>query len=482
MPYPYPAGMPFPSLFTSSFEPPARSASDYSLYREDFGSIYSLLNTINNRENNSFMRNEDSSQERGNEEWSGTSSYEEAQSLLIHGYEDPIKDIKSNLAKNKKLTSKIYSSIPKPIVQNRVVGFVPNVPNALKGLPESMITLEKLHKKRKTISIIYATGGSCGVESDVLASAGAALVSAINLIELSGVQTELSIGFMPTKETKQIIFPTVKIKSYGERFNLHKICGTTHEKFDEVLNIVNLDIPVYLTGKAGTGKNVICQQVAEALGLDFYFTNAVTQEYKLTGFIDANGNYQETQFYKAFTKGGLFFLDEMDASIPETLIILNAAIANRYFDFPNGKVSANPNFRVIAAGNTVGTGADNNYTGRYCLDRASLDRFAMVNIDYSEKIEMAMADNNKNLVSFCHRFREITDKAGIECLFSYRTIDRIAKLETVISNLSEVLSISLLKGMDEDTLSILKNELSEAKDMTNNKYAKAIINGNSWDF
>jgi hypothetical protein len=172
----------------------------------------------------------------------------------------------------------------------------------------------------------------------------------------------------------------------------------------------------------------------------------------------------------------------MDASIPETLIILNAAIANRYFDFPNGKVSANPNFRVIAAGNTVGTGADNNYTGRYCLDRASLDRFAMVNIDYSEKIEMAMTDNNKNLVSFCHRFREITDKAGIECLFSYRTIDRIAKLETVINNLSEVLSISLLKGMDEDTLSILKNELSEAKDMTNNKYAKAIINGNSWDF
>ena len=66
--YPYPAEMPFPSLFTSSFEPPAQSTHDYSLYREDFGSIYSLLNTINNRENNSFMRNEDLSQEHGNEE------------------------------------------------------------------------------------------------------------------------------------------------------------------------------------------------------------------------------------------------------------------------------------------------------------------------------------------------------------------------------------------------------------------------------
>ena len=56
-----PFEMPFPSLFTPSFKAPAQS-TDYSLYREDFGSIYSLLNTINNRENNSFMRNEDSSQ------------------------------------------------------------------------------------------------------------------------------------------------------------------------------------------------------------------------------------------------------------------------------------------------------------------------------------------------------------------------------------------------------------------------------------
>lgn len=258
--------------------------------------------------------------------------------------------------------------------------------------------------------------------------------------------------------------------------------GSVHEKFDEVLNIVNMDIPVYLTGKAGTGKNVICQQVATALGLDFYFTNAVTQEYKLTGFIDANGHYQETQFYKAFTNGGLFFLDEMDASIPETLIILNAAIANRYFDFPTGKVDAHPNFRVIAAGNTNGTGADNNYTGRYCLDRASLDRFAKVHIDYSPKIEKSMARNNMPLIDFCHTFRSITEKAGIECLFSYRSLDRIAKLETVFNDLAEVLSVSLLSGLDGDTIAILQNEFKKRDNMRNNKYAKALMGTAKWDF
>lgn len=277
-------------------------------------------------------------------------------------------------------------------------------------------------------------------------------------------------GFLP--EIHEIRTPTTK----------REIIGTVHEKFDEVLSIVNLDIPVYLTGKAGTGKNVICKQVAEALGLNFYFTNAVTQEYKLTGFIDANGKYNETQFYKAFTNGGLFFLDEMDASIPEVLIILNAAIANRYFDFPTGKVEAHPDFRVIAAGNTVGTGADSNYTGRYCLDRASLDRFAMINIDYSPKIEMAMARDKKALVNFCHLFRQITETSGIECLFSYRTLDRIAQLEEVIPNLSEVLEISLLKGLDKDTVNIIKSELEKSLEGRSNRYAQAIINNQQWNF
>lgn len=269
-------------------------------------------------------------------------------------------------------------------------------------------------------------------------------------------------GFLPEKH--EIKTPT----------ETRKIEGTLHEKFDEVLQIVNLDIPVYLTGKAGTGKNVICKQVAEALGLDFYFTNAVTQEYKLTGFIDANGKYQETQFYKAFTKGGVFFLDEMDGSIPEVLIILNAAIANRYFDFPIGKVEAHPNFRIIAAGNTLGTGADNNYTGRYCLDRASLDRFALINIDYSPKIEKAMALNNMDLVNFAYAFRKATDSMGIECLFSYRTINRIAKLEQVFSNLKEVIQISLLKGMDVDDLNIINKELAKDKELKGNKYVEAM--------
>lgn len=242
----------------------------------------------------------------------------------------------------------------------------------------------------------------------------------------------------------------------------HKIQGVVHEKFDDVLQLVNLDIPVYLEGPAGTGKNVICKQVAESLDLEFYFTNAVTQEYKLTGFIDANGTYQETQFYKAFKNGGLFFLDEMDASIPEVLIILNAAIANGYFDFPNGKIEAHENFRVIAAGNTAGKGANVEYSGRYQLDAASLDRFALIHIDYSEAIENAIADGDEELLKFIHDFRRVTQNNGIICTCSYRTIERIKKLQDIF-DMKKVLNVSLLKGMNEDDIRIIKNDLDESK-------------------
>lgn len=265
------------------------------------------------------------------------------------------------------------------------------------------------------------------------------------------------------KRIEQEIGPIPEIHKVETPLGAHKFEGITHEKFDQVLNMVYNDIPVYLSGPAGTGKNVICKQIAEGLGLDFYFSNAITQEYKLTGFVDANGNYQPTQFFEAFTNGGIFLLDEMDASIPEVLVILNAAIANRYFDFPkHGKVEAHKDFRVIAAGNTLGTGANSDYTGRYCLDRASLDRFALINIDYSPRIEDAVTEHDTNLVEFCHAFRKITEDAGIQCLFSYRSLDRIHKLSKQKDmSMQDIFEISLLKGLDKDDIKIIKAELDK---------------------
>lgn len=238
-----------------------------------------------------------------------------------------------------------------------------------------------------------------------------------------------------------------------------------HEQYKKILTCVQNDIPVYLYGPAGSGKNHTLKQIADALELDFYFTNSVQQEYKITGFIDAGGKYHDTEFRKAFESGGLFFLDEMDASIPEVLVLLNAAIANRYFEFPDGKIDAHDSFRVVAAGNTVGNGADEQYTGRLQLDQATLDRFVLIEFSYSEKIELAIAKGNSTLVKFVRDLRQQAQEKGVRATFSYRCIASVTKLEGKLE-LTEILAMAVMKGFDKDTI----NTFSAGYD----KYSQAL--------
>lgn len=229
-----------------------------------------------------------------------------------------------------------------------------------------------------------------------------------------------------------------------------------HEKYDMIKTCLQCNIPVYLAGPAGSGKNHTVEQIANELGWNFYFSNSVQQEYKLTGFIDAGGCFHETEFYKACTDENecIFFLDEMDASIPEVLVLLNAAIANGYFEFPNGRVDFD-HVHFVAAGNTVGSGADDMYTGRMVLDQATLDRFAIIEFDYSLNIEMAITKNNTELVNFIRQLRKEAESKGIRATFSYRCMTMITKLEKAGMDLVMAMTISIVKGLDKDTVNTL---------------------------
>lgn len=226
-----------------------------------------------------------------------------------------------------------------------------------------------------------------------------------------------------------------------------------HSEYETIKACLECAIPVYLAGPAGSGKNHTVEQIAEELGWDFYFSNSVQQEYKLTGFIDAGGQYHETEFYKACTseKECVFFLDEMDASIPEVLVLLNAAIANGYFEFPNGRVTLK-HVHFVAAGNTVGSGADEMYTGRMVIDQATLDRFTIINFDYDIRIELSITKNNIDLVDFIHQLREYATTQGIRATFSYRCMTMVTKLEKAGMDLVKIMQIAVMKGLDKDTI------------------------------
>lgn len=331
-----------------------------------------------------------------------------------------------------------------------------------------LIIKEPLPEKPKVIDITPARVNA----QTALDFLGAAVVDILAKTKVDEIQKAVLEGCEDkVREFVKKEYGTIKKKIVtvidGEKVEVE---GVQHSKFDTVVKFVANNEPVFLTGAAGTGKNVLCQQVAKALGLNFYFSNAVTQEYKITGFTDAMGVFHESQFYKAFKNGGLFMLDEMDASIPEVLVILNAAIANRYFDFPApiGYVEAHPDFRVVAAGNTFGLGANYEYVGRNQLDMASLDRFAVVKIDYDRNIEMSVANGNTELVDFAEDFRKAASEAGVRFIISYRAIGRIAKLEKLLS-LEETLETCLIKSLEKDDINVILSNMT-----VSNKYRSAV--------
>ncbi len=197
---------------------------------EEFSNINQLLKTLDSRPNNKIMEGRNASQ-TNDFSFCKTENYKEAVNLLQHGYTDILEDIKREVRKNNKI---LYTApIQKRKILNMPIGFIPNVPNALQNKPDSMINIISIPQKKKTISIIYAMSASAAEDSETFIKAGAALVSAINLIELSGIQTRLYINFMPAMagggffdsgDERELLSPVLRIKNYGERFNLTKIC------------------------------------------------------------------------------------------------------------------------------------------------------------------------------------------------------------------------------------------------------------------
>ena len=199
--------------------------------------------------------------------------------------------------------------------------------------------------------------------------------------------------------------PQIKIITLNETPLVKTEAHYFHDRFEQVLTQIQLDEPVMLIGPAGSGKNHAATQVAEGLALKMYYTNNASNEFKLTGFIDAGGTYHETEFYKAFKNGGLFFLDEIDNSDPSALIVINSALANGYMAFQKETIERHPDFRCIAAANTWGKGSNLQYVGRNILDGATLDRFDMVFFDYDRRLEQALYPSD-DLLEFMWSMRD----------------------------------------------------------------------------
>lgn len=239
--------------------------------------------------------------------------------------------------------------------------------------------------------------------------------------------------------------------------------------FENILHLVAAHENVYLYGPAGSGKNTIAEQIAEALGVEFYYQNTLVTKFDVSGYKNAQGEYEETPFYKAWKNGGLFFADELNNSTAEAIIALNAALANGYYTFPNSgeKVAKHPDFYCIAAGNTNGQGATEEYCGRYQMDESSRDRFAFIEIGYNAKVEESICGGHLDILDFVRDLRSVTKSLQIKLICGYRAISRLAKFYDMSTKF--VLDSFIFKGISKDDIREIAAALS-----SKNKYTTEI--------
>lgn len=152
----------------------------------------------------------------------------------------------------------------------------------------------------------------------------------------------------------------------------------------------------WIAGPAGSGKTSAARLAAGILGLDFDFTGAIMDASVLLGYVSqVTGKYIGTSFRRIWEHGGVFLLDDFDASDPVVCVSLNAALAGTLCAFPDKIVPKHPDCAILLSANTWGSGATAEYVGRNQMDKAFINRFVPLDWQYDNDLERETCGNPK---------------------------------------------------------------------------------------
>ncbi len=191
----------------------------HKIFKETFESLNDMIRIIESRPNNDAMKFDNSSY-TGDKEFTMTSSYDEAKYLLRYGYKDVLEKMKVGVNNTLKKTNVEQ----RRRITTNVMGYAPHVPNAILGLPNSMILTERKPQKTKAVSIVVGITENAGCSAETIVNSGVAALSVVNALELNGCRVNLKVAFKVSRMNNERAYAMVKIKDYREHLDLQKIC------------------------------------------------------------------------------------------------------------------------------------------------------------------------------------------------------------------------------------------------------------------
>ena len=245
-----------------------------------------------------------------------------------------------------------------------------------------------------------------------------------------------------------------------------------HEMFDDVLTAVMENVNPYLIGPSGCGKTYMVKQIGELLNIDCTDIGYINEEYDILGYVTAMGTYSESNFYRLYKYGGIAFCDELDNGNSKATVKLNSFLSNQLdscYHFPGGeKVLRHPSFRVIAAGNTDGNGADVNYNTREKIEESVQQRMIPIYVDYDNRVEKSILSDYPEWFEFACAFRKATTRwqevSGVPAqgIFTTRDAYRIKQyLDNGSFTPQKVMNYEFVQTKEPEYLGFLKEELEK---------------------
>ena len=243
-----------------------------------------------------------------------------------------------------------------------------------------------------------------------------------------------------------------------------------HRMFDDVLVAVMENANPYMIGPSGCGKTYMVRQIAKVLGMEFVDIGYINEEYEILGFQTATGKYSRPNFYRCYKYGMIAFCDELDNGNSRATVKLNSFLSNHLdssYSFPNGEnVKRHGSFRIIAAGNTEGNGADANYNTREKIEESVQQRFIPMYIDYDNDVEKAILEGHDDWYEFVVIFRNATDAwaanngSAAQGILTTRDAYRIKQYLTDGSfDMSRIIKYEFIQTKDLEYLAFLDDNM-----------------------
>lgn len=151
-----------------------------------------------------------------------TNSYEEAEDLLLHGWDEMAKELNNELNK-----IKINSLGNKNRTVYSVAGFQCSVPRYLQGIPTNMISTKQIKTKQKVINITKDFGYASVVKAETIKKESIKVLKLIRDLESNGYRVNLNIAFV--SQVYEINKPpykvciSIRIKNATQKLNIKQL-------------------------------------------------------------------------------------------------------------------------------------------------------------------------------------------------------------------------------------------------------------------